>query len=114
VGGYRSVLGKTLKRSHRRRRRRPKSSRGIRCGLKLLSHAEAADRSGKFLSLSPIESHRRRLGLGALLSVLNPDVGFLLGHFWSWSKLIDFMAVTRGFHAASLKRTGGHGHDEPF
>ncbi|URE44039.1 hypothetical protein MUK42_14393 [Musa troglodytarum] len=53
-------------------------SRGIRSGLKVLSHAEAA-RSGKFLFLSPIES---RLGLGALSSVLNPDVGFLLGHFW--------------------------------
>ncbi|THU53874.1 hypothetical protein C4D60_Mb10t18990 [Musa balbisiana] len=80
-------------------------SRGIRSGLKLLSHAEAA-RSGKFLSLSPIES---KLGLGALLSVLNPDVGFLLGH-----KSIYFMAVTRGFHATILKRMGGHGHDEPF
>ncbi|CAL9098949.1 unnamed protein product, partial [Musa textilis] len=56
-------------------------SRGIRSGLNVLSHAEAA-RSGKFLFLSPIESRWGRLGLGALSSVLNPDVGFLLGHFW--------------------------------
>ncbi|CAD5178562.1 unnamed protein product [Musa acuminata subsp. malaccensis] len=54
-------------------------SRGIRSGLKLLSHSEAAlPRSG-----------------GSILPPLN-------------------LLVTHEFHATSMKRMGGHGHDEPF
>ncbi|THU50246.1 hypothetical protein C4D60_Mb06t18140 [Musa balbisiana] len=77
-------------------------SRGIRSGLKLLSHSEAAlPRSGGSI-LTPSESS------WLLINRFSSDRVVIIG------TRVDIVLVTHEFHATSMKRMGGHGHDEPF